>query len=78
RIRKRQTLASPVSEELENAQTQTRGLPTNVRTVSRRFGTLGSIRSSKDLQKTMSTLGYQIDQLELVLEKIDKVKEEAL
>jgi hypothetical protein len=40
-----------------------------------KFGVFGHPRA---LNKTISTLDYRIDQLEFVLEKIDKVKEEAL
>ncbi|KAH9324213.1 hypothetical protein KI387_004391, partial [Taxus chinensis] len=40
-----------------------------------KFGIFGHPRA---LNKIMSTLDYQVDQLEFVLEKIDKVKEAAL
>ncbi|KAH9297092.1 hypothetical protein KI387_028774, partial [Taxus chinensis] len=40
-----------------------------------KFGVFGHPRA---LNKIMSTLDYRVDQLEFVLEKIDKVKEEAL
>ncbi|KAH9294191.1 hypothetical protein KI387_040604 [Taxus chinensis] len=73
-----QALAGPISEELEHARLQHEAFQQmfdcSVEDLVK-FGVFGHPRA---LNKIMSTLDYRVDQLEFILEKIDKVKEEAL
>ncbi|KAH9303235.1 hypothetical protein KI387_014818, partial [Taxus chinensis] len=73
-----QALAGPILEELDHARLQhetfQRMFDCSVEVLVK-FGVFGHPRA---LNKVLSTLDYQMDQLEFVLEKIDKVKEEAL
>ncbi|KAH9311141.1 hypothetical protein KI387_026176, partial [Taxus chinensis] len=76
--RELQVIAGPISEELDHAKMQhktfQRMLDCSVDDLVK-FGVFGHPRA---LNKILSTLDYRVDQLEFVLEKIDKVKEVAL
>ncbi|KAH9316744.1 hypothetical protein KI387_043982 [Taxus chinensis] len=73
-----QALAGPISEELDHARLQHETFQQmfdySVKDLVK-FGVFGHPRA---LNKVISTLDYQMDQLEFILEKINKVKEEAL
>ncbi|KAH9293105.1 hypothetical protein KI387_041692 [Taxus chinensis] len=73
-----QAIAGPISEELDHARMQhetfQKMLDCSVEDLVK-FGVFGHPRA---LNKILSTLDYRVDQLEFVLEKIDKIKEEAL
>ncbi|KAH9327846.1 hypothetical protein KI387_043780 [Taxus chinensis] len=78
RNRELQAIAGPISEELDHSKMQhetfQKMLDCSVEDLVK-FGVFGHPRA---LNKILSTLDYRVDQLEFVLEKIDKVKEEAL
>ncbi|KAH9302680.1 hypothetical protein KI387_014263, partial [Taxus chinensis] len=68
----------PISEELEHARLQHETFQQMFDCSVKDLVNFGVFGHPRVLNKVISTLDYRMDQLEFVLEKIDKVKEEAL
>ncbi|KAH9312369.1 hypothetical protein KI387_027404, partial [Taxus chinensis] len=73
-----QAVASALSEELDNARLQHEMFQTMVNCSANDLLKVGVIDHPRAHNKALIALDYRVDQMEYILERIDKIKDEAL